>query len=123
MHETRSTIAIQTLSVQPRIVATVAIIGAGTMGTGKALGQTLKKIPVLTRNAFGFIGNCIYNAYRKQCRITDGVVYGHCGCGAIALGHPRGASGVRLATTAVNRLIATGDRSRYARCLLALART
>jgi 3-hydroxyacyl-CoA dehydrogenase len=93
MHETRSTIAVQTLSVQPRIVATVAIIGAGTMGTGMALGQTLKKIPVLTGNAFGFIGNCIYNAYRQQCR-----------------------------TTAVNRLHATGDRSRYARCVLALAR-
>lgn len=32
MHETRSTIAVQNLSVQPRIVVTVAIIGAGTMG-------------------------------------------------------------------------------------------
>ena len=32
-----------------------------------ALGKRLKKTPVLCGNAFGFIGNRIYNAYRKQC--------------------------------------------------------
>ena len=37
------------------------------LATGMALGKTLKKLPVLTGNAFGFIGNRIYNAYRKQC--------------------------------------------------------
>lgn len=37
------------------------------LSTGMALGKTLKKLPVLTGNAFGFIGNRIYNAYRKQC--------------------------------------------------------
>ncbi|MDP1685584.1 MAG: 3-oxoadipyl-CoA thiolase, partial [Hydrogenophaga sp.] len=36
--------------------------------------------------------------------------------GAIALGHPLGASGARLATTAVNRLHATGGG--YARCTM-----
>ena len=36
--------------------------------------------------------------------------------GAIALGHPLGASGARLATTAVNRLHATGGR--YALCTM-----
>ena len=36
--------------------------------------------------------------------------------GAIALGHPLGASGARLATTAVNRLQATGGR--YALCTM-----
>jgi acetyl-CoA acetyltransferase len=36
--------------------------------------------------------------------------------GAIALGHPLGASGARLATTAVNRLHAIGGR--YALCTM-----
>src|SRR3989441_8291155 len=36
--------------------------------------------------------------------------------GAIALGHPLGASGARLATTAVNQLHATG--SRFALCTI-----
>jgi 3-oxoadipyl-CoA thiolase len=38
--------------------------------------------------------------------------------GAIALGHPLGASGARLATTAVNRLQATGGR--YALCTMCI---
>jgi 3-hydroxyacyl-CoA dehydrogenase len=44
------------------------------LATGMALGQTLKKLPVLTGNAFGFIGNRIYNAYRRQCEfmLEDG---------------------------------------------------
>jgi 3-hydroxyacyl-CoA dehydrogenase len=39
-----------------------------------AIGKTLRKLPVLTGNAFGFIGNRIYNAYRKQCEfmLEDG---------------------------------------------------
>ena len=40
------------------------------------------------------------------------------GGGAIALGHPLGASGARLATTAVNRLHATGGR--YALCTMCI---
>jgi 3-hydroxyacyl-CoA dehydrogenase len=44
------------------------------LATGMALGKRLKKIPVLTGNAFGFIGNRIYNAYRRQCEfmLEDG---------------------------------------------------
>ncbi|MEO8545219.1 MAG: 3-oxoadipyl-CoA thiolase [Betaproteobacteria bacterium] len=38
--------------------------------------------------------------------------------GAIALGHPLGASGARLATTAVNQLLKTG--SRYALCTMCI---
>ena len=37
------------------------------LATGLALGKRLKKLPVLTGNAFGFIGNRIYSAYRRQC--------------------------------------------------------
>jgi 3-hydroxyacyl-CoA dehydrogenase len=37
------------------------------LATGLALGKRLKKLPVLTGNAFGFIGNRLYAAYRRQC--------------------------------------------------------
>jgi hypothetical protein len=33
---------------------------------GLAVGKKLKKMAVLTGNAFGFIGNRIYSAYRRQ---------------------------------------------------------
>jgi 3-hydroxyacyl-CoA dehydrogenase len=44
------------------------------LATGIAFGSTLKKISVPTGNAFGFIGNRIYNAYRRQCEfmLEDG---------------------------------------------------
>jgi acetyl-CoA acetyltransferase len=38
--------------------------------------------------------------------------------GAIALGHPLGASGARLVTTAINRLHSTGGR--YALCTMCI---
>lgn len=37
------------------------------LATGLAVGKRLKKRPVLTGNAFGFIGNRLYAAYRCQC--------------------------------------------------------
>lgn len=47
---------------------------ADVLATGMAIGAVLKKTPVLTANAFGFIGNRIYNAYRRQCEfmLEDG---------------------------------------------------
>ncbi len=47
---------------------------ATVLATGMALGRKLGKLPVLAGNAFGFIGNRIYNAYRKQCEfmLEDG---------------------------------------------------
>ncbi len=44
------------------------------LATGMALGKRLDKLPVLTANAFGFIGNRIYSAYRRQCEfmLEDG---------------------------------------------------
>jgi len=38
-----------------------------TLAVGLAVGKRLKKLPVVTGNAFGFIGNRIYSAYRRQC--------------------------------------------------------
>jgi 3-hydroxyacyl-CoA dehydrogenase len=37
------------------------------LATGLAVGKRLRKLPVVTGNAFGFIGNRIYAAYRRQC--------------------------------------------------------
>jgi 3-hydroxyacyl-CoA dehydrogenase len=37
------------------------------LATGLALARRLRKLPVVTGNAFGFIGNRIYAAYRRQC--------------------------------------------------------
>ncbi len=51
-----------------------ASTSAEVLATGMAIGKKLGKLPVLTGNAFGFIGNRIYNAYRKQCEfmLEDG---------------------------------------------------
>ncbi|MBL8360072.1 MAG: 3-hydroxyacyl-CoA dehydrogenase [Burkholderiales bacterium] len=45
------------------------------LATAMAVAAVLEKRPVLTGNAFGFIGNRIYNAYRRQCEfmLEDGV--------------------------------------------------
>ena len=47
---------------------------ADVLATAMVLGTRLKKTPVLCGNAFGFIGNRIYNAYRRQCEfmLEDG---------------------------------------------------
>ena len=47
---------------------------ADVLATGMALGVRLKKTPVPCGNAFGFVGNRIYNAYRRQCEfmLEDG---------------------------------------------------
>lgn len=52
-----------------RLVEVVAgtATSADALATGMQLAKRMKKLPVLTRNAFGFIGNRIYAAYRKQC--------------------------------------------------------
>jgi 3-hydroxyacyl-CoA dehydrogenase len=44
------------------------------LATAMDLGRRLGKMPVLVRNGFGFIGNRIYNAFRRQCEfmLEDG---------------------------------------------------
>ncbi len=37
------------------------------LASGLALAKRMKKQPVVTGNAFGFVGNRIYSAYRRQC--------------------------------------------------------
>lgn len=38
-----------------------------TISTGFALARRLGKLPIMVNNAFGFVGNRIYAAYRRQC--------------------------------------------------------
>ena len=46
------------------------------LATGMAFGKQMKKFPILCGNAFGFIGNRIYNVYRQQCEymLEDGAL-------------------------------------------------
>jgi len=55
-------------------VVRAARTSPATLATGMALGAKLGKSAVLASNAFGFIGNRIYNAYRRECEfmLEDG---------------------------------------------------
>lgn len=55
-------------------VVRAARTSPAAIATGMALGTRLGKVPVLAGNAFGFIGNRIYNAYRRECEfmLEDG---------------------------------------------------
>ncbi|PWC47376.1 3-hydroxyacyl-CoA dehydrogenase NAD-binding domain-containing protein [Azospirillum sp. TSA6c] len=48
-------------------VVCAAASAADALATGLAVSKRLGKLPILTGNAFGFIGNRIYAAYRRQC--------------------------------------------------------
>jgi 3-oxoadipyl-CoA thiolase len=78
-------------------------------------GLTLDQIDVIELNeAFAAQGLAVLRLLGLQ--DDDGRV--NAWGGAIALGHPLGASGARLATTAINRLHATGGR--YALCTMCI---
>uniref|UniRef100_UPI003342901A 3-hydroxyacyl-CoA dehydrogenase n=1 Tax=Castellaniella defragrans TaxID=75697 RepID=UPI003342901A len=55
-------------------VVRAARTSPAALATGMALGARLGKSTVLAGNAFGFIGNRIYNAYRRECEfmLEDG---------------------------------------------------
>ena len=98
-------VGMATAGVAPRIM------GFGpTPATLKVLaltGLTLDQIDVIELNeAFAAQGLAVLRALGLQDDDARVNAWG----GAIALGHPLGASGARLATTAVNRLHATGGR-------------
>ena len=70
-------------------------------------GLTLAQLDVIELNeAFAAQGLAVL----RQLGLPDDDERVNAWGGAIALGHPLGASGARLATTAVNRLHATGGR-------------
>jgi acetyl-CoA acyltransferase len=98
-------VGMATAGVAPRVM------GMGPApATQKVLaltGLSLEQLDVIELNeAFAAQGLAVL----RQLGLEDGDARVNAWGGAIALGHPLGASGARLATTAVNRLHATGGR-------------
>ncbi len=106
-------VGMATAGVPPRIMG----IGPAP-ATQKVLALTglkLEQLDVIELNeAFAAQGLAVL----RQLGLQDDDVRVNAWGGAIALGHPLGASGARLATTAVNRLHATGGR--YALCTMCI---
>ena len=104
-------VGMATAGVAPRIMG----IGPAP-ATQKVLtltGLTLDQIDVIELNeAFAAQGLAVL----RMLGLQDDDARVNANGGAIALGHPLGASGARLATTAVNQLHATGGR--YALCTM-----
>ncbi len=106
-------VGMATAGVAPRIM------GMGPLpATLKVLAQTglsLSQIDVIELNeAFAAQGLAVTRGLGLHDEDPRVNAWG----GAIALGHPLGASGARLATTAINRLHATGGR--YALCTMCI---
>lgn len=106
-------VGMATAGVAPRVMG----IGPAP-ATQKVLAQTgitLAQLDVIELNeAFAAQGLAVL----RQLGLADDDERVNAWGGAIALGHPLGASGARLATTAVNRLHATGGR--YALCTMCI---
>ena len=106
-------VGMATAGVAPRIMG----IGPAP-ATQKVLAQTgltLDQIDVIELNeAFAAQGLAVLRLLGLQDEDERVNAWG----GAIALGHPLGASGARLATTAINRLHTTGGR--YALCTMCI---
>jgi acetyl-CoA C-acetyltransferase len=106
-------VGMATAGVPPRIMG----IGPAP-ATQKVLaltGLTLDRIDIIELNeAFAAQGLAVL----RQLGLKDDDPRVNPWGGAIALGHPLGASGARLATTAVNQLHATGGR--YALCTMCI---
>ena len=106
-------VGMATAGVAPRIMG----IGPAP-ATQKVLaltGLTLAQLDVIELNeAFAAQGLAVL----RQLGLSDNDERVNAWGGAIALGHPLGASGARLATTAINRLHATGGR--YALCTMCI---
>jgi 3-oxoadipyl-CoA thiolase len=106
-------VGMATAGVAPRIMG----IGPAP-ATEKVLaltGLTLAQLDVIELNeAFAAQGLAVL----RQLGLQDDDERVNAWGGAIALGHPLGASGARLATTAINRLHTTGGR--YALCTMCI---
>jgi acetyl-CoA acyltransferase len=113
------------LTPKARVVGmAVAGVAPRIMGIGPApatqkvlaqTGLTLAQLDVIELNeAFAAQGLAVL----RELALPDDDERVNAWGGAIALGHPLGASGARLATTAVNRLHATGGR--YALCTMCI---
>jgi acetyl-CoA C-acetyltransferase len=117
--------AVHGLTPRARVVGmATAGVAPRVMGIGPApatrkvlalTGLTLAQIDVIELNeAFAAQGLAVL----RELGVADDDVRVNPNGGAIALGHPLGASGARLATTAVNQLHAGGGR--YALCTMCI---
>jgi 3-oxoadipyl-CoA thiolase len=113
------------LTARARVVGMAAAgVAPRVMGIGPApatlrvlaqTGLTLDQIDVIELNeAFAAQGLAVL----RMLGLKDDDARVNAWGGAIALGHPLGASGARLVTTAINRLHATGGR--YALCTMCI---
>jgi 3-oxoadipyl-CoA thiolase len=106
-------VGMATAGVAPRVMG----IGPAP-ATRKVLaltGLSLERVDVIELNE-AFAAQAL--AVTRQLGLSDDDPRVNPNGGAIALGHPLGASGARLATTAVNQLHATGGR--YALCAMCI---
>ena len=106
-------LAMATVGLAPRIM------GFGpSPATRKVLalaGLTLSQIDVIELNeAFAAQGLAV----TRDLGLADDAAHVNANGGAIAIGHPLGASGARLVTTAINQLERTGGR--YALCTMCI---
>ena len=106
-------VGMATAGVAPRVMGMGP--APATLKVLAQTGLTLNQIDVIELNeAFAAQGLAVL----RMLGLKDDDARVNAWGGAIALGHPLGASGARLATTAVNRLHATGGR--YALCTMCI---
>ena len=106
-------VGMATAGVAPRIMGMGP--APATLKVLALTGLTLAQLDVIELNeAFAAQGLAVL----RQLGLRDDDERVNAWGGAIALGHPLGASGARLATTAINRLHATGGR--YALCTMCI---
>jgi 3-oxoadipyl-CoA thiolase len=106
-------VGMTTVGLEPRIM------GFGPAPATKKLlrmtGLTIEQMDVIELNeAFASQGLAVL----RELGLADDAAHVNPNGGAIALGHPLGASGARLVTTAVNQLHRTGGR--YALCTMCI---
>jgi acetyl-CoA acyltransferase len=113
------------LTPRARVVATATsgvaprIMGIGPVSASRAVldlaGLKIEQMDVIELNE-AFAAQSL--AVMRQLGLPDDAPHVNPNGGAIALGHPLGASGARLATTALNQLEMT--RGRYALCTMCI---
>lgn len=113
------------LTPRARVVATATsgvaprVMGIGPISASRAVldlaGLTLDQMDVIELNE-AFAAQSL--AVLRELGLPDDAPHVNPNGGAIALGHPLGSSGARLATTALNQLEAT--RGRYALCTMCI---